>query len=45
MLTAMTAASIRRLTLSNFRSYHAASLEVAGGLVVLPGRTAPARPT
>ena len=28
---------IRRLTLSNFRSYHAASLDVAGSLVVLTG--------
>jgi DNA replication and repair protein RecF len=33
----MTAAAIRRLTLSNFRSYHAASLEVGGSLVVLTG--------
>jgi DNA replication and repair protein RecF len=33
----MPAAAIRRLTLSNFRSYHAASLEVAGKLVVLTG--------
>jgi DNA replication and repair protein RecF len=28
---------IRKLTLSNFRSYHAASLEIAGSLVVLTG--------
>src|SRR4029079_1477748 len=33
----MTAAAIRRLTLSNFRSYHAASLEVASSVVVLTG--------
>ena len=33
----MTAAAIRRLTLSNFRSYHAASLETAANLVVLTG--------
>jgi DNA replication and repair protein RecF len=33
----MTAATIRRLTLSNFRSYHAASLDVGGNLVVLTG--------
>jgi DNA replication and repair protein RecF len=33
----MPAAAIRRLTLSNFRSYHAASLAVAGNLVVLTG--------
>jgi DNA replication and repair protein RecF len=34
----MTAASIRRLTLSNFRSYHAAEVRVAGvGGVVLTG--------
>ena len=33
----MTAAAIRRLTLSNFRSYHAASLDVSGNLVVLTG--------
>jgi DNA replication and repair protein RecF len=34
----MTAASIRRLTLSNFRSYHAAQVElVAAGPVVLTG--------
>ena len=33
----MTAAAIRRLTLSNFRSYHAASLQAAGNLVVLTG--------
>ena len=34
----MTAASIRRLTLSNFRSYHAAELRVPGsGAVVLTG--------
>jgi DNA replication and repair protein RecF len=30
-------AAIRRLTLTNFRSYHAASLEIAGNLVVLTG--------
>src|SRR5688572_18306218 len=33
----MTAAAIRRLTLSNFRSYHAASLQAGGNLVVLTG--------
>jgi DNA replication and repair protein RecF len=33
----MTAAAIRRLTLSNFRSYRAASLDVGGNLVVLTG--------
>ena len=33
----MTAAAIRRLTLSNFRSYHAANLETAANLVVLTG--------
>jgi len=33
----MTAAFIRRLTLSNFRSYHAANLETAANLVVLTG--------
>lgn len=33
----MSAAAIRRLTLSNFRSYHAASVEVDGGLIVLTG--------
>ena len=33
----MTAAAIRRLTLTNFRSYHAASLEVGQNLVVLTG--------
>ena len=33
----MTAAAIRRLTLSNFRSYHAASLQAGGNLVVLIG--------
>src|SRR3954465_14476863 len=33
----MTAALIRRLTLTNFRSYRAASLEAAGRLVVLTG--------
>jgi DNA replication and repair protein RecF len=33
----MTAAAIRRLTLNNFRSYHAASLETAANLVVLTG--------
>ena len=33
----MTAAAIRRLTLSNFRSYHAASLNVRGNVVVLTG--------
>src|SRR2546422_10478986 len=30
-------AAVRRLTLSNFRSYHAASLDVAANLVVLTG--------
>jgi DNA replication and repair protein RecF len=33
----MPAAAIRRLTLSNFRSYHAANIEVDGRLVVLTG--------
>ena len=33
----MTAAAIRRLSLSNFRSYHAANLETAANLVVLTG--------
>jgi DNA replication and repair protein RecF len=33
----MTAARIRRLTLSNFRSYHAAGLHVGDGPVVLTG--------
>jgi len=33
----MTPAAIRRLTLSNFRSYHAANLETAANLVVLTG--------
>ena len=33
----MTAAAIRRLTLTNFRSYHAASLDAGGNLVVLTG--------
>jgi DNA replication and repair protein RecF len=33
----MTAARIRRLTLNNFRSYHAAQIEVAANLVVLVG--------
>ncbi len=33
----MTAAAIRRLSLANFRSYHAASVEVSGDLVVLAG--------
>ncbi len=33
----MTAASIRRLTLSNFRSYHAAQVDVGAGPVVLVG--------
>src|SRR5436305_6069191 len=33
----MTAAALRRLTLTNFRSYHAASLEIAANLVVLTG--------
>ena len=33
----MTAAAIRRLTLTNFRSYHAASLDIGGNLVVLTG--------
>src|ERR1700754_4951491 len=28
---------IRKLTLSSFRSYHAASLQIAGNLVVLTG--------
>jgi DNA replication and repair protein RecF len=33
----MTAAAIRRLTLTNFRSYHSASVEIGGNLVVLIG--------
>jgi DNA replication and repair protein RecF len=33
----MTAASLRRLTLTNFRSYHAASLDIGANLVVLTG--------
>jgi DNA replication and repair protein RecF len=33
----MTAARIRRLTLNNFRSYHAAQIEIAANLVVLVG--------
>src|SRR5437899_11363362 len=33
----MTAARIRRLTLNNFRSYHAAQIDVAASLVVLVG--------
>jgi DNA replication and repair protein RecF len=33
----MTAAAVRRLTLSNFRSYHGASLDVDAGPVVLVG--------
>src|SRR3954469_9400790 len=33
----MTAASLRRLTLTNFRSYHAASLDIGASLVVLTG--------
>ena len=33
----MTAIAIRRLTLSNFRSYHAASLTISGNLIVLTG--------
>jgi DNA replication and repair protein RecF len=33
----MTAARIRRLTLSNFRSYHAAQIQVAANAVVLVG--------
>ena len=33
----MTAAAIRRLTLSNFRNYHAASLDAGANLVVLTG--------
>ena len=33
----MTAALIRRLTLTNFRSYHAASIEIGGPLAVLIG--------
>jgi DNA replication and repair protein RecF len=33
----MTAAAIRRLALTNFRTYRAASLEVAGNLVLLVG--------
>src|SRR3954465_5547647 len=33
----MTSAALRRLTLTNFRSYHAASLDIAANLVVLTG--------
>ena len=33
----MTAASLRRLTLTNFRSYHAANLDIGASLVVLTG--------
>jgi DNA replication and repair protein RecF len=33
----MPSARIRRLTLANFRSYHAAQMDVGGGLVVLVG--------
>src|SRR5947209_9288690 len=33
----MTAAALRRLTLTNFRSYHAASLDIGTNLVVLTG--------
>ena len=33
----MTAAAVRRLTLSNFRSYHAAGVQAGGNLVVLVG--------
>src|SRR3954469_3096956 len=33
----MTAAALRRLTLTNFRSYHAASLDIRANLVVLTG--------
>ena len=33
----MSSASIRRLTLTNFRNYHAASVDVGGSLVVLTG--------
>ena len=33
----MPAARIRRITLTNFRSYHAAQIEVSGALVVLTG--------
>src|SRR4029077_3068750 len=33
----MTAARICRLTLTNFRSYHAAQIDVGAGLIVLVG--------
>src|SRR5690242_7191151 len=33
----MTTAAIRRLTLTNFRSYHAATVDVSGQLIVLTG--------
>src|SRR5471032_731272 len=33
----MTAAALRRLTLTNFRSYPAASLDIAANLVLLTG--------
>ena len=36
----MTAVRIRRLTLSNFRSYHAAQIDVGASLVVLTGPNA-----
>jgi DNA replication and repair protein RecF len=35
--SSMTAARIRRLTLTNFRSYHAAQIEIGAALVVLNG--------
>jgi DNA replication and repair protein RecF len=37
MTAAISAAAIHRLMLSNFRSYRATSLDVAGKLVVLTG--------
>jgi DNA replication and repair protein RecF len=36
-MTPMTAAAVRRLTLANFRSYHATTLDVSGRLIVLLG--------
>src|ERR1700716_4766507 len=36
-MTGMTASRIRSLTLTNFRSYHAAQIEVGAALVVLTG--------
>src|SRR6188472_3714771 len=38
VLAMTTPAVIRRLSLTNFRSYHAASLDIASNLIVLTGR-------